>query len=247
MRYIFAPFRFIYKVYFALIFGISLILFAQAFLIAVQFKNGFKYGFTWRRVWSKFLEIFCLVPVVIQGKENFPDSGPYIVVANHASYLDIILLYGIVPHQFRFLGKAEILGWPILRSVFSKMDIAVERGTRFQAFRSLEKCGEALKAGDCIVIFPEGGWDPKNKGLQRFKNGAFKLALANQVPIMPLTFQNNKMLFCDHTDLFFNGRPGISRTVAHPMVETKGMTAEDLVHLREEIFETINSALPDEY
>ena len=247
MRYIFAPFRFIYKLYFAIVFAISLLIFAPIFLFAVQFDNGFRYGFTWRKIWSKFLEIVCLVPVIVKGKENFPDSGPYIVVANHASYLDIILLYSIVPHHFRFLGKAEILGWPILKNVFRKMDIAVERGSRVQAFRSLEKCGEALRSGDSIIIFPEGGWDPKKKGMQRFKNGAFKLAIANQVPIVPLSFQNNKFLFCDHTDLFFNGRPGISKTVVHSMVQTTNLSVEDLVPLREQIFETINSALPDEY
>ena len=96
MRYIFAPFRFIYKLYFAIVFAISLLIFAPIFLFAVQFDNGFRYGFTWRKIWSKFLEIVCLVPVIVKGKENFPDSGPYIVVANHASYLDIILLYSIV-------------------------------------------------------------------------------------------------------------------------------------------------------
>ncbi|MBL4703433.1 MAG: 1-acyl-sn-glycerol-3-phosphate acyltransferase [Flavobacteriales bacterium] len=209
-------------------------------------KNGFNYGFTWRKVWSKTLEITCLVPLMIKGKNNFPE-GPYVVIANHASYLDIILLYGVVPHRFRFLGKAEILKWPIINSVFKQMDIPVERGHRTKAFKSLEKCGDAIDEGHCIIIFPEGGWDPNVKGLQRFKNGAFKLAIEKQVPIVPISFMTNKSLFCDHTDLFFNGRPGLSKTLIHPPIETKGKTASDLVSLRQQAFETINSVLPDDY
>ncbi len=247
MQFFLAPFRFIYKLYFALIFGVSLVLFAPAFLIAAQLKNGFNYGFTWRKIWSKFLEIFLFVPLMIKGKENFPVSGPYVIVANHASYLDIMLLYNIVPHRFRFLGKSEILNWPIMKNVFRQMDIAVDRNNKMQAFKSIEKCGEALRQGHSIVIFPEGGWDPKAKGLQRFKNGAFKLAIANQVPVLPITFQNNKKLFCDHTDLFFNGQPGISKVVIHPLVSTAGMTQMDFVSLREQIFETIKLELPDDY
>lgn len=247
MRYFLAPFRFVYKLYFALVFGVSLVLFAPAFLIAAQFKKGFNYGFTWRKIWSKFLEIFLFVPLLIKGKDNFPDSGPYVVVANHSSYLDIMLLYSIVPHKFRFLGKSEILNWPILKNVFRKMDIAVDRNNKKQAFKSIEKCGIALKEGHCIIIFPEGGWNAKIRGLQRFKNGAFKLAIANQVPILPITFQNNKKLFCDHTDLFFNGQPGTAKVVVHPIVKTVGMTPMDFVSLREQVFDAIKLELPDDY
>ncbi|MDG2332384.1 MAG: 1-acyl-sn-glycerol-3-phosphate acyltransferase, partial [Flavobacteriales bacterium] len=61
------------------------------------------------------------------------------------------------------------------------------------------------------------------------------------------TFQNNKKLFCDHTDLFFNGQPGTSKVVVHPLVSTTGMKQLDFVSLREQVFETIKSELPDDY
>lgn len=248
MRYILAPFRFVYKIYFAIVFAISVVLFAPFFLIAASSRRkGFHYGFTWRKIWSKFLEIFCLVPLMVKGKTNFPKNGPYVIVANHGSYLDIILMYGIVPDRFRFLGKAEILRWPIINLVFKRMDIPVERTSKTQAYQSLERCAGAIENGDCIAIFPEGGWDPKVHGLQRFKNGAFKLAIEKQVPVVPVSLVTNRKLFCDHTDLFFNGRPGISHVVVHKAIETEGLTPDDLVHLRQQAFEVINSALPNDY
>ncbi len=247
MQFLLAPFRFIYKIYFAIIFAVSVILFAPFFFIAVSFKKGFEYGFTWRRIWSKFLEIFWLVPLLVKGRSNFPKQGPYIIVANHASYLDIVLMYGVVPHRFRFLGKAEILKWPVLNHVFKKMDIAVDRSSKTKAYQSLELCGKALDAGDCIVIFPEGGWNAKKRGLQRFKNGAFKLAIERNIPIVPISFVRNRELFCDQTDLFFNGRPGIALTIVHPTVDTKDLSANDLVSLRRQTYQTINSVLPDDY
>lgn len=248
MRYFLAPFRLIYKLYFAAMFALSVLLFAPFFMIAVSSrKNGFKYGFNLRRVWSRMLEYLCFTPLVIRGKKKFPKKGPYIVVANHKSYLDIILMYGVVPHKFRFLGKAEILRWPVINWVFRKMDIPVERTNKTKAYKSLERCGKALDRGDVIIIFPEGGWDPKNKGLQRFKNGAFKLAIEKNVPVVPMTYATNYQLFCDHTDLLFNGRPGVARTIIHEPIQTKKLTHDDLVSLRKQAFKAINSELPDDY
>jgi len=246
MRYFLAPFRFLYKIHFAATFVLTTLFLSPFFLIATQMKNGFKYGFTWRRIWSRIMEFSCLVPLNVKGKQNFPE-GPYVIVANHGSYLDIILSYGVIPDHFRFLGKAEILKWPIINLIFKQMDIPVERGHRSRAYRALELCGDAIDGGHSIMIFPEGGWDPKIHGLQRFKNGAFKLALEKQVPIVPISFVTNRQLFCDHTDLFFNGRPGLSKVVVHPTIETKGKSASDLVSLRQQAFEIINSVLPDDY
>ena len=220
-----------------------MLLLAPGFFIAAQFKNGFRYGFTWRRIWSKLLEYACLVPLSIKGKSNFPKDQPFVVIANHASYLDIILMYGVIPGHFRFLGKAEVLKWPIIGKVFKQMDIPVERENRKKAYESIELCGNALDEGHSIVIFPEGGWDPKVHGLQRFKNGAFKLAIEKQVPIVPISFTRNRKLFCDHTDLFFNGQPGFAKTIIHEPISTVGMTEDDLVSLRQQSFDIINKRI----
>lgn len=243
MKFILAPFRFLYKVYFALVFGVSLILFFPSFFIAFQFKNGFNYGFTLKKIWSKTLEILLFVPLSVKGKENLPKKGPYIIVANHSSYLDIVLMYGVIPHKFLFMGKAEILRWPIINYVFGKMNIPVERGNYSKAVKSLQLCGDEIDKGHSVVIFPEGGMPLTAPKLNRFKNGAFKLAIEKQVPIVPITFQNNYYLFCDHTDLFFNGRPGFAKTVVHPLIQTDGLTQDDLVHLRNETYQVIKGAL----
>lgn len=243
MKYLLAPFHLIYKLYFAVIFIASLLVFFPLFLIVLQFKNGFKVAFGLKRVWSKTIEILCFVPLSIKGKHHFPAHAPYVIVANHASYLDIILMYGVIPHQFKFLGKVEVLKTPLLSYVFGKMDIPVDRSNHRKALESINRCKDAIDEGYSIAIFPEGGMPAGAPKLHRFKNGAFKLAIEKQVPVVPITFQTNYYLFYDHTDLFTNGRPGIARTVVHPPIDTTGMTADDLLSLRNQTFRTINSAL----
>lgn len=242
MKYVLAPFRFLYKIYFAIIFAVSMLLFFPFFVIAFQFKNGVRTGFVLKKMWSKFLEILLFVPLSVKGRSNFPKGQPYVIVANHASYLDIVLMYGVVPEFFLFLGKAEILKWPIINYVFGKMDIPVERGSITQAAKALELCRKEIDKGHSIAIFPEGGWDSKRAPkLQRFKNGAFKLAIEKQVPIVPVTFLDNYYLFSDQSDLFFNGRPGISRTIVHEPISTTGLTQDDLVSLRNQTHQLIKA------
>lgn len=179
----------------------------------------------------------------IEGKQNFPKQGGFIVVSNHASYLDIILMFGIVPHQFVFMGKAELLTWPFLSYVFGKTDIPVDRISRTSAKQSIKMAEEKLHSGISIIIFPEGGMPPTSPEMVRFKNGAFKLAQEQNVPIIPITFINNWKLFSDHTDIWRRGKPGVSKVFIHSPIKAKGHSKEDLVNLREDVFKIIDSKI----
>lgn len=245
MKWIGAPFRFLYKIYFGIIFIISGILLYPYFLIALRGKNKFKNAVRVKKIWSDVICVLCLIRVRITGKENFHNQNQYILCANHASYLDIILMYKIIPNDFAFLGKAEVLKWPLVNIFFKReIDIPVFRANRKKAAESLLKAKKALKDGRSLAIFPEGKMQDSPPNMERFKNGAFSLAVEHTVPIIPLTFKNNYKLFSDHVDVFGAGNPGIAQIIIHSKIEVTKET--DLVTLRNQTYDIIKKGLNNE-
>ncbi len=242
MKWIGAPFRLLYKVYFGIIYIISGVLLYPYFVLALRGDRKFQRAVQVKKIWSKVICICCLIRVKIINQENFPSTGPYIVCANHASYLDIIVMYRIIPHDFAFLGKAEVLSWPIINIFFKRgIDIPVFRNNRKKAAESLLKAKEALKAGRSVAIFPEGKMQNHPPKMERFKNGAFSMALEQDISIVPITFQNNYQLFSDHVDLFGAGSPGLAKIIIHPTIQVTEST--DLVTLRNQTYDIIKKGL----
>ncbi len=94
-------------------------------------------------------------------------------------------------------------------------------------------------------MFPEGTTSANPPNLVSFKNGPFKLAIDQHVPIVPITFMDNWKLF--HYDLGFYGKPGLTRTVIHEPIDTKQMTSDDVPLLKERVYSIIESTLKEEY
>ena len=163
--------------------------------VFVRGEKKFKRARVIKKVWTAILMVFTGLRIQVKGKENFPANGNYIVCANHSSYLDIILMFYVIPHDFAFLGKAEVLKWPIINIFFKRgVDIPVYRGSVKRAKECIDLAEVALKDGRSVAIFPEGGIVHGSR-LRRFKNGAFKLAESTEVPIVPIVFHNNYKLF----------------------------------------------------
>lgn len=204
-------------------------------------------AFKVKRVWARLICILTLIKVNVEGQEKLPKK-PYVVCANHASYLDILVMFCIIPDTFLFLGKAELLKWPIVRVFFKNMDIPVDRSNKVKAAHSIELTKQAVQKGFSIAIFPEGLIPDDNlPRMQKFKKGAFTLAVSQQVPIVPVTFETNWKLFSHHGDLFGEGCPGITKTIIHNPISTIGLTDKDLVNLSNQIFNIIEQPLKKHY
>lgn len=200
-----------------------------------------------KRIWAGTITILTGIIIIAKGKQNIPNE-PMVICANHASYLDIIVIYWLFPKTTVFLGKAELQQWPFVKVFFKNMDIPVDRSNKRKAAESIELTKQAIQKGFNVVIFPEGlipdTGEPK---MHRFKNGAFNLAISQQAPILPVVYLTNWKLFKDHTNLFGNGRPGISKVIIEKPIATAGLTEDDLVSLREKIFNIIEAPLKQYY
>jgi 1-acyl-sn-glycerol-3-phosphate acyltransferase len=226
-------FGFIFKLYIAIVFFLCLLVFYLPLLILKQKENTKKLTFQVFKIWSWTFRILTFIHVKILKKSKLP-KGPYIVISNHASYLDIFLMYSILPgHPFLFLGKSEILSYPLMKSFFKNLNIPVFRNNRMKAAKSFIEAKRAILNGWSLVVFPEGGIpDENNPKMIEFKDGAFKLAKEVRVPIIPLTFINNHKLFSDPTQLLGEAHPGISKVIIHdyiPIEHVLEMSQHELI------------------
>lgn len=216
-------------------------------IVLVRGKNKYNAARKIKLFWSKWMSF--LIGIKTEIKFHFkPDPKlSYVICANHKSYLDIVLMYLVIDQDFSFLGKSELLKWPVINIFFKRgIDIPVYRGSKTKASECLIWAEREIRKGRSVVFFPEGGWDDLEQEMRRFKNGAFKLAIDTQCSILPVTFKNNYDLFTDHKNISGNSKPGTAKVVIHQSISTNNLTREDLVDLRENTYNIIKTELENE-
>lgn len=121
----------------------------------------------------------------VTGRAKLPWRGPAVIVANHLSMLDILVLYGLF-RPFKWISKAELFRVPIVGwNMWLNDYVRVWRGDRDSVKRMMAHCRTHLSRGSPILLFPEGTRALDGR-LQRFKDGAFRLAFEAQVPVYPV-------------------------------------------------------------
>lgn len=244
MNWVFKPFVILYRLYFgAVFFGVLLILYPVFWLFLLNEKKP-KRVVKLKVFTAKLILILLGIRTKNISKNKVITEGPYVICPNHGSYLDILTMYtAFNRHRFLFIGKKELLTWPIINIFFKNIDIAIDRNKPREAIKSLEKAKSQLKNNWSIGIFPEGIIPLDAPKVSRFKNGAFKIAIETQTPILPVTFLDNWRLFQADPAVIGMARPGLSRVIIHDPISTKGMTEKDLVSLREQVYEIVNKPL----
>ncbi|RPI47083.1 MAG: acyl-phosphate glycerol 3-phosphate acyltransferase [Betaproteobacteria bacterium] len=171
------------------------------------------------------------IPVEVSGNSRLPQGTPYVLVANHASYLDGILLVGALSEQHAFIAKREFLGHAIPRLYLSA--IGSEYVERFDAARGVEdvrRFTEHARQGERLAIFPEGTFT-RQTGLRPFLMGAFVIAADAGIPVVPVTITGAREILRDGTWLPSRGRVAIR--IATP-IYPHGTGWEAAVRLRDE-------------
>lgn len=147
------------------------------------------------KIWVKILLTLAFCRVNLQGKENLDKHSSMIFISNHASYLDSIILFSVLPDNVAFTGKKELLNWPLVGSIFRKLQyLAIDRMDFSKNLSDTQRIVETLKAGRSILIFPEGTFTYAT-GLRPFKLGAFKVAVDTGSSICPISLQGTRAIF----------------------------------------------------
>lgn len=162
------------------------------------------------------------------------------LVANHTSMLDIMLMLVVSKNPFVFVGKKELAKIPLFGFFYRRVCILVDRNDPKSRTAVYRRVQQRLKNGLSICIFPEGGVPDESVVLDKFKDGAFRMAIAHDIPVVPITFLDCKKRF---SWTFFSGGPGILRVRVHEFFETAILGSEDTSTLREEVREVILDTL----
>jgi len=127
----------------------------------------------------------------ISGLRRLPD-GPAIVVANHASYLDGILLTAVLPEDYRFVIKREVTQVPLVNFFLNRIGAHfVERFDKQRGASDARRIMQTADEGASLAFFPEGTFHAE-PGLRRFHNGAFKVATRGMLPLVPLAIRGTR-------------------------------------------------------
>lgn len=231
----------IWKLYALLILSLTLTLLYPIYAIFLRKKSTYIYAFRMLQWHTLFVLSLVGIFVKVEGKEHLKNIGSCVITPNHSSYLDILVLYRVMPDYFVFMGKHTLKTIPIFNIFFKDMNIAVNRRSSMSGKKALERCSQEIQNGNGVTVFPEGTIPDDAPNLLKFKFGAFKLAIDNQVPVVPITFLSNyKRLQLGEMFSAMAG-PGLSKVIVNKPIPTKGMTKEDLLPLLEEVYSIIDT------
>jgi 1-acyl-sn-glycerol-3-phosphate acyltransferase len=191
--------------------------------------------------WSYWVLKAAGVQVVVRNPERVSRTESRVYVSNHVSWFEIFALATVID-RYRFVAKKEIERVPLFgRAAGAVAAIYIQRQNRKAAFSAYEEAAERIKGGLNVVVFPEGTRG-RSYELRPFKKGPFVLAIAAQVPIVPLISWGSREVQAKGEIAIHSGT--IELTFLEP-VETKGMTYEDRDALVETVWNRIAAALEE--
>ncbi|HBK89717.1 MAG: lysophospholipid acyltransferase family protein [Cyclobacteriaceae bacterium] len=211
--------------------------------IILPFLFGERYGtisYQFLKLWSWTFSKLNFIRYVITGQNNIKRHHSYIYVSNHTSYLDIPGMCLTVPTQIRPLAKKELKKVPVFGWIVSRAAIIVDRSSNESRRKSMDHLKDVLKKGISILIFPEGTQNRSKDLLAPFYDGAFRIAVETQQPIMPMVIHNAGKLM---PPTEFVIRPGTIHIEVLPEIPTTGLTTQDVPALKEKVMALMISKL----
>jgi 1-acyl-sn-glycerol-3-phosphate acyltransferase len=180
------------------------------------------------------------VKVRVRGLEHLDDKQPYVFISNHRSYLDTAALFYYTNRRIGILAKKELLKVPILGYGMGYVNImAIDRRSRESAIRTVQAATERIHSGISFGVFAEGTRARPGE-LLPFKKGAFYMAIAAGVPIVPVAMKNTDVLMGKGTG---EAKPGTMEMVLMPQVETAGLSSDDDV---KRLIEKVHGSIAEE-
>lgn len=223
----------LYRIWFYILVALPILVFFPVLLLLTTSEKTYP-QFFWlaRNIWASTILYGMGCPPQIQRDEKLVPGKSYMLVANHTSMLDIMLMLRVSKNPFVFVGKKELVNIPVFGFFYKRVCIMVDRESARSRTAVYMRAQKRLNKGLSICIFPEGGVPDMSVVLDEFKDGAFKLAIAHQIPVVPMIFYDNKKRFPFN---FFAGRPGPIRAKVHRFIPTVGMEGNEKAKLREEV------------
>lgn len=237
---------YLYRFWFYLMIGVvTIILFPFLFLTTISEKT-YPQFYVVARTWSIMILVGMGLFPKIKRSKKLDKNKSYIVIANHSSMVDIMMMFWTVRRPFVFIGKKELAKMPLFGFFYSRSSILVDRGDRHSRMAVFKEAQRRFDQGNGVCVFPEGGV-PKDyfQTLSRFKDGAFRMGIAHQLDIVPVILYDNKRKF-PYKPKYGAGSPGRLRAKVLAPISTKGLDVhKDKAGLRQKAYNIIYKELTE--
>ena len=210
--------------------GALLLLTVPALWLGVLVAPGERAAGRLVRLWCRIILALSGCAIRVEGAEHLRGAGPAVLAANHASYLDVVLLIAALPGECRFVAKRELLRWPLVGRIVRKAGhLTVERARAPQSVADAARVTEALHSGASVFVFPEGTF-VRSPGILPFRLGAFKAAVETGTPIVPIVLRGTREVLPADAWL---PRPGPLTVVVGAPFRPTGAGWPEMVRLRD--------------
>ncbi|XOD67028.1 MAG: lysophospholipid acyltransferase family protein [Flavobacteriales bacterium Tduv] len=231
----------LWRVWFVLINVFLVIIWGGGSIPFLFHEKCYPIAYWFHRMWGRSNLFLMGFRYEVEREDILDKAQPYMIIANHTSVIDIMLIYALIKnHPLVFVGKSELGRIPLFGYVYGKSNILVDRKSRASRAQVVKEAQERIDAGRSICIFPEGGVPDPFLFLAPFKDGAFSIAIDRKIPVLVFTIDGMKRRFPHELT---RGFPGKIRVKQHRIIPTKGLTTEDKVKLKEQCYELIHSQL----
>ncbi|MEH6536936.1 MAG: lysophospholipid acyltransferase family protein [Psychroserpens sp.] len=230
----------LYRIWFYILVAIPIVVLFPFLVISILKESWYPFFFKIARFWARFILIGMGFRIKIEHEQIPERAKSYMFVANHTSMADIMLMLVTVKNPFVFVGKKELAKIPLFGFFYKRTSILVDRSSLKSRQAVFLRAQRRLKQGMSICIFPEGGVPDEDIILDKFKDGAFRMAINHEISIVPITFGDNKKRF---SYTFFSGSPGKMRAKVHKFISTEGLTIEDTKRVNAESHALLSSQL----
>lgn len=189
------------------------------------------------RFWCRTWLVMAGAKLTVEGQQNIDMDRSYVVVANHLSTLDIMAAFLAIRLPIRFLAKTELFRIPLFAQGMRAVGmVEVDRQARGAVHATVNRQAKELIAKKrSLIIYPEGT-RPRSGIMKSFKKGAFTMAIAGQLPVLPMTIHGSY-------EAFPPGKPwvhgGPIKIIIDPPIETIGLDHSDTGKLRDQVYEII--------
>jgi 1-acyl-sn-glycerol-3-phosphate acyltransferase len=220
---------------------LSIVAIFPVLIVVTSTESLYSVFFKIARAWGKTILFVMGFKVIFVQKQFIEKDKSYMFCPNHTSMIDIMVMLSVTNKPFVFVGKKELARIPIFGFFYKRTCILVDRNNSKSRKAVFDEARRRLSDGLSVCIFPEG-LVPSDESiiLSEFKNGAFRLAIEHQIPIVPLTFYDCKKRF---SYTFFSGKPGKLRVKIHDFINTEGLTLKNINPIKKQTFDILYNEL----